>query len=326
MTDQRKKRKASLSLEDLRMLGRVLEFDTLTKAAKNLGVPRVHLSRLMERAAREVGAELNWRVSGRKKLTPPAEIHRLVSPNRIRALELASGFPWVAAGSMMQIWFQSRLVSFDCGGDVGPGLPPRMQVVRSADAITALRSYEVDLALVHECPGDKWADRIHSERFELAASPDAALTCRTLAPWTAIAIGPAGAPAGPTQGWRAVWWSPSGTAGRISVLARRSKRISYFLGGGKCDLSHNQHFREPGSWLSAFEEARQGLPVRFVIPSVFVPESDRGRLTVVAPEATEVACKGSIVAIYRASDERRFTSIWAALHGCQDASVQTEEG
>src|SRR5688500_14559838 len=87
------KRKAALSIADLRMLGRVLQFASLKQASENLHVPRTHLRRLMMRAAREVGADLDWRAAGPKTLSAPAEIWRLVSPERLRVLELAAGFP-----------------------------------------------------------------------------------------------------------------------------------------------------------------------------------------------------------------------------------------
>jgi hypothetical protein len=225
---------------------------------------------------------------------------------------------------MMQIWFQSRLVNFDHRKELANRLPPRLQVVRSADVIAALRSYEVDLALVHQYEGDEWADRIHSTVVGSTSRVPATLAYRTLATWTAVGVGPEGAPAGPVEGWRTVWWSPASAASRITALARRSSRINDFLGGVDSDYSKNRHVRDPGSWLSAFEEARQGVPVRFVIPDVLVPTKDRKQLTIVKPETTEVECQGHILAIYRAADEEReeLEPIWDAFPG---AKLQAHE-
>ena len=293
------------------MLGRVLDYPSLKRAADALGVPRTHVRRLMHRAVREVGASLDWRKPGSNRLSPPAEIYRLVSPERIRALELASGFPRVSAGTMMGTWFQCQLVASDLNGI--EQIPPRLQMVRSSSVIAALCSYEIDLALVHDAPGDRWDARVKNQFATAAGREGAALVCRQLEKWTAVGVGPSGAPTGVARNWRAVWWAPGDTAGRITEAARQSRQIEAFLGDSPVDLTKNLHCRGASSWLSIFEEARRGLPVRFVMPDIFVPEFDRPRLRIVEPESAAVACCGSVLALYRQSDSDRLQSIWKAF-------------
>lgn len=296
------------------MLRRVLEFDSLSQAAVALAVPRTHVLRLMERAAREVGVELDWRAAGARRLFAPAEIHRLVKPERIRELERAAGYPTIACGTMMQIWFQCQTLGDD-PARCGSGPPNRLRGVRSTDAIGALQSFDVDLALVHEHSGFSWESRLAAHRLQTeGAKASVELTCRRLAGWTAVGVGPARAPlVPPAAGWRITWWSPDSSAGQITQSARRSKRLSTFLGNEHGDLSHNLHLSEPGSWLGAYESARRGLPIHFILPDIFVARQDRKHLTIVEPESPDVACHGAVFALYRSLDEARLESIWQSF-------------
>lgn len=312
----RGKRRAGLSLADLRTLRRVLEYDTVKQAAEALGEQRSHLNRLMNRVAREVGADLGWRASGSKTLAPPAEVYRLVSAELLGALERASGFPTVSAGWMMQVWFQCRLAAPP--GRVADRALSRLRVMRSADVLGSLLSYEVDIGLVHECAGDDWAGFVAAGVGAASGRGRVPLDARPLATWTAVAVGPADAPDGPAPGWRSAEWSPSDTAGRITALARRSAPIAAFLGPTECDPYRSPHHREPGSWLVAYEEARRGLPIRFVMPDLFIAEHDADRLRVVRPAPDEVACRGRVVAVHRRADEGRLAPLWDAFTADRD--------
>ncbi len=250
-----KRQKIGVTFLDLENLNRLLEKQpiSIAAAASLLSVQRAYLYRLIERINRIIGAPPpEWRQ--KKGIILPVEVRRLVRAYRIFAesREDLVRFPRVSAGTRASLLLSAYLAK--AGQRAG-----RLMVVRSRDAVEALRSETIDVALVHESSlGD----------FDVRAAMSSDLEARRLLRWSSVEVQPRNPQASPVM----LAWEPGSLGAALNA---------FYLESPKEDRAAT--IFHATSFSHALELARRGIVKRLILPDIYLVESDQRDLIVQQP-------------------------------------------
>jgi hypothetical protein len=278
-----------LTIADLEVL-RILAQEDLrsySAAAERAGYDRARLARLIERVNQQIGEDLDWREN--RRFRPPPEVRRLILRYAAFAQDLddLGHAPRISAGTCATFLLGQVLVA------LGRQLP-RLAIVRSRDALQALRSDQVDVALVH-------GSSLGMGPSQLQRELGGGITGFALAGWEAVSIrrDEAGEP-GQRERFHACW--ESGSLGA---------RLNQDPGTGSATEAVPTVGLPCQSFLHAIELVRRGLIAEAVVPDLYLPKPASG-LVVAKPEAP---AKDQLVAVYRTAEGPRWAwlldrSIW----------------
>lgn len=270
-----------LTFEDLDRLGELMDLQpkTLSEGASELKIERTYLYRLIDRVNRLIGEPTpEWQPKSGS--FPPVEVRRLVRAFRrlISAHMDLSSFPRVSAGSCASLLLLEYLG--DCCWPTS-----RIVLVRSEDALKALRKEEIDVAIVHE---SSICGVLDQDRVALRGGVDLVRLLR----WHAVVVrSPEGDPAQTRQIPRSAHWEAAGVGGRLNRLSPS---------GAQGRTRGTSGYRAT-SFLQALEMVRRRLIQMTILPDIYLAQRDLD-LEITLPRRQHSEC---LVAAYRRSEYSR---------------------
>lgn len=291
----------TLNLDDLQLLQQLRLLiesgsapSTMREVATRLGIQRTLLYRLRDRVNEQLEGDLEWIRDG--QFTLPAEVFRLTRRLLAEDGELAgTGFPVVSAGSTAKLLLTEYILRRNMPA-------PRLRFRRSFDAVAALKSREIDMALLNRI--DASTVDHDGEADSQPENPD--LTEVPLRHWRACEASPFDRQ---TQPVRRVLWQPGGFAHRLDRVASGVFGQAEECGATSSTERSDGETGSPHIRLSGYDVAlemlRRGMPVATTIPSIYLVNQDVQRFQLL-PTATPVT--GRLVAFFRREDHQRFLS------------------
>jgi hypothetical protein len=258
--------------------------DSLASAAHVLGVPRTYLYRLMHRVNVFLGdKDIPWRRGN--DFTIPVEVRRIAPQLKavLHQLQNDTGrFPRVACGSMAAILLERVRARADVA-------LPRMMTIRSADALSALRSGSIDLVVLHELRGE-----IPGPEFESVP----------LLPWRGVIVRPVASLADAFT-LRIVRWEKGSFADLLQHRVSSSLKTWHALPNGPIGYSY----------LSALELIRRGTAITMAVPDIYVVRHD---LEVLELQYPPDDVTGVLQAVFRRAERERLApllqvAVWQAV-------------
>jgi hypothetical protein len=285
-----KTRKMTLSYEDIENLRAIIlsKAKTKTKAAEVINADRAHVNRLIKRVNETIGVEgLEWGTS--KRLVCPPQAMRLAN-QVLTLIDESVSYPRVSVGGMASILFEKMLSRKSLGENTGS----RATSIRSKDINHELRTFKIDLAIIHEST--------------VSASTD--LSVSQLIPWQAVLVMPTKFYSGvENRKLSTIKWD------EYSFGYSLYNRVMEFNPGFLNSYVDVNNVKNCASFLEALELVRCGLLYSVLIPDIYLSERDKADLKVIYPP---VAVRENLVALFRREDEIKLAPFidkmsWEAL-------------
>lgn len=273
-------------LEALRVLVQA-EPRSYSAAAALVEYDRARLARLIERVNQKIGENLEWREN--RRFRPPPEVRRLVLRYTAFSQELddLGRAPRVSAGTCATFLLGEVLA------ELGRKLP-RLAIVRSRDALPALKSDEIDVALVHGSSVGMGPSQLQRELGE-------GITGFALVGWETVIVRQDEADErGQRERFHACW--------ELGSLGARLNQETSPVSSPEADPTVGLPCQ---SFLHAIELVRRGLVAEAVVPDLYLPKPALGLIV----EKPEAPTKDQLVAVYRTAEGPRWVwlldrSVW----------------